>query len=190
MNALRVKQLTVANSLYFESGGSVITGSLAADIFTGLKVVDAGNNKYKMQVLRVGEQSWTDLPNSTFSRATTLTRSWSSGTVTVTASPQGETLEMGIKKGSATKSDAVWNGRDVSIPIYTNLNGGETWYATGASVQATYTQSKAGITLVRQKQNSEPSADGTLSKITSNGWYLLTVTAGGTEKTWKVQVDV
>lgn len=187
MNALRVKQLTVANSLYFESGGSTITGSLAADIFTGLRVADAGNNKYKLQALRVGAQSWTDLPNSTFSRAVaSWDQSWSSGTFTVTAQPQNQNCTTTIEAGTSS-----WDGRTVTIYINArNSNSPSQAVPTGKSVQATYTQPKNGITLTRQKQNSEPSADGTLSKITSNGWYLLTVTAGGTEKTWKVQVDV
>ena len=48
----------------------------------------------------------------TFSKATTLSDAWSSGTITVTASPQGETLVRTLSTGTAT-----WDGNTATVPI-------------------------------------------------------------------------
>ena len=50
----------------------------------------------------------------TFSRATTLGGAWSSGKLTVTASPQGETFERTLSQDS---SGATWSGSTVTVPV-------------------------------------------------------------------------
>lgn len=70
-----------------------------------------------------------------FSRATTLSRSWSGGEITVTAAPQGNTLRCAIF--DVVPSDITWNGNVASFPLYANLDGNETKYPTGKTLRIT-----------------------------------------------------
>ena len=57
--------------------------------------------------------------------STTLSSSWSGGKITVTASPQGETLERVLQAGAAT-----WNGTTATIPI-SSVYGSSGQYSEG-----------------------------------------------------------
>lgn len=59
------------------------------DAITELQITGPTNNVYKLQRKRFDETSWTDV--GSFSRATSLSGAWSGNTITVTASPQGDT---------------------------------------------------------------------------------------------------
>jgi len=108
---VNVKKLTLTNNGYIVlptgDGSLSITGATAVDIIRGIKVVSSGNG-YKLQAITYGDASWHDLPNSSFSRATSLSGAWSSGKYTVTASPQGNTdstiLRYASPSGSVSKS--------------------------------------------------------------------------------------
>ena len=71
-----------------------------------------------------------------FSRATSLSRRWASGTVTVTASPQDEKLKMSIKQ-NGNNSDTTWDGLTGKVKVYTNLDDGESWHDTEARLTVT-----------------------------------------------------
>ena len=62
----------------------------------------------------------------TFSKATTLSDAWSSGTLTVTASPQGETLVRTLASGTPT-----WSGYIATVPI------NATWGSSGQYSEST-----------------------------------------------------
>ena len=68
----------------------------------------------------------------TFSKATTLSGTWSSGTFSVSASPQGNSISTGLF--SVASGDISWSGNTASFPVYANLNGGETKYNTGKTL--------------------------------------------------------
>ena len=70
----------------------------------------------------------------TFSKATTLTGGWSSGTFTVNASPQGESYSTTITQGTTSWSA---DGLTATIPIVaTDSGSGGQSYSTGRSVYA------------------------------------------------------
>lgn len=68
----------------------------------------------------------------TFSKATTLSGAWSSGTFTVNASPQTATCTTTLMQGNAS-----WSGKTVTISINASVNGGAA-KGTGKTVSATY----------------------------------------------------
>ena len=72
-------------------------------------------------------------PSITFSKATTLRGSWSSGVFTVTATG-GESIFTSLTGGAGT-----WSGKTVTIPIYATIGTSATAYNTGKTVSATYT---------------------------------------------------
>ena len=75
----------------------------------------------------------------TFSRATALTDAWSSGTLTVTASPQGETLIRTLVEGTKENEDgtAYTTGGIYYVPIKSQWTSGGSTYseATGKRVK-------------------------------------------------------
>jgi len=72
---------------------ATITTTKAQNLVTDLQITQSGNT-YTLQKKTVQTDSWADI--GSFSRATTLTGAWSSGTLTVTASPQGTTFTQSI----------------------------------------------------------------------------------------------
>ena len=120
----------------------------------------------------------------TFNKATTLSGAWSSGKYTVTASPQGNTISTFVEGGSES-----WSGGIATIPIrYTN-NGGQSYYNTGASCYAHV--NKSDISASRGNRSaSAMSCDATLTSITQNGYYLITVSVHGVSKTYRIYANV
>ena len=107
---------------------------------------------------------------------TTLSRTWSGGTVTVTASPQGKNLKMGIY--DLRSGDITWNGNKASLKVYTNLDGNEQYYDTGKV-----------LTVDAQSIYNKGKTDGsktTLSRAWSNG--TITVTASPQGNTLKCSI--
>ena len=138
LNLVTAKKLSLnsGGTITFAGNNTVLTESNTPDIITGLKVVESGNG-YKLQALRVGNANWTDLPNSSFSRATTLGGTWSGSVLTVKASPQNENFNIGFgsygshkvdleitTNGNAARSQTA-NAIDVPIKL-SSLNSGQT----------------------------------------------------------------
>lgn len=71
----------------------------------------------------------------TFSKATTLSGAWDSGTLTVSASPQGNQIRFTLF--DLTSQDVVWNGNTGIITVWANVNDGETKYDTGKRLRVT-----------------------------------------------------
>ena len=90
-------------------------------------------------------------PSMTFSKATTLSGDWSSGSgiFKVTASPQGNTKKTQLF--DLTNGDISWNGNVATCSVYANIDDGETKYDTGKrlTVNATgrYNAGRAAVTL-------------------------------------------
>lgn len=95
--------------------------------------IEQNGNIYKLQK-RTWLSDWVDAGVS-FSRATSLSGTWSGGTFTVNATPQGNTLSAQLF--DLTSSDVTWQGRTGTIKVYANLNGGETKYDTGKRLSVT-----------------------------------------------------
>lgn len=119
-------QVNSGGTLKFSPGtgtGTTIslTHAIAAGLITAVQIDGPTNNTYKLQYKSVGNDSWADA--GTFSRATTLSGAWSSGTYTVTASPQGDTISTTPSmqlNGSNQDNFSVELLTDESTPAVTN----------------------------------------------------------------------
>lgn len=109
-------------SLTSERGGvsvnSVVTtsltvGGVACDVQNGVRnvrVLHSGNT-YTLQKQGFDFQ-WSNVDGGNFSRATTLSGSWSGGILTVNAAPQGQRITSNIYQGTAS-----WEGNTALVPI-------------------------------------------------------------------------
>ena len=143
-------------------------------------------NSYILQRQRFNDKGWVDV--GTFSRAVaSWDQSWSGGNFTAKAQPQGQSCWTAITKGSAS-----WSGRTVTIPILAyNSNSPGTAVNTGYSASETFTAAKSDISASRGNWSPTPqTSDDTLTSITQNGYYLITVNACGAAKTFRVYVNV
>ena len=120
----------------------VVVGQTQSDVATHVYVsgcpydlrITRSGDTYTLQQKRLGyEATWLDV--GSFSRATSLSGSWSGGVFSVTASPQGDTMQAGLF--DATSSDVTWSGLTGTVKVYANLNGGETKYDTGKTLRVT-----------------------------------------------------
>ena len=94
----------------FSSGQHGVSPLHPADFLTAVQVVGPTNNVYTLQYKKGFNTSWQNA--QTFSRATTLTGTWSSGVYTVNASPQGNQIATTIgKKGES------WSGNTCTVTI-------------------------------------------------------------------------
>ena len=96
----------------------------AAAIGSMIKSVDAKGNTLTLERF--------DGTKVNFSKATTLSGSWSSGVFTVTATG-GEKIFTSLTGGAGT-----WSGKTVTIPIYATIGTSGAVYNTGKTVEATY----------------------------------------------------
>lgn len=124
----------VAQNIYFSTPGSGGTpGSWSLKNFIKeVQISGPSSNTYKLQYKKYGDESWTDA--GSFSRATSLSGAWSSGTFTVTASPQGNTCyatAYAELNGTPTKVSG-WQAL-LSVPyiIKSYVNGSENPTSTG-----------------------------------------------------------
>ena len=131
---------------------------------------------YTLKRKRISDADYVTI--GTFSRATALTGAWSSGKLTVTASPQGTTFDRTLAQGTAYAS-----GTNVVVPINATYgNSGQYSESTGWTVSASanlvyshsvnMTRYRAGVT--------EQILVGKLYRRESNGTY----TALGTDTTY------
>ena len=110
----------------FEQGG--VTCYVPNAVWN-LQITQSGNT-YKLQRKRFNDDAWVDV--GSFSRATSLSGSWSGGIVTISASPQGNSWYSAIK--SLAAGDITWNGNIASFDVKAYNNGSETAINTGRSM--------------------------------------------------------
>lgn len=92
--------------------------------------ISLSGNTYTLQYKKWDDTNWQSA--GTFSRATTLSGAWSSGKITVNASPQGSSWYSELK--SVANADLSWSGTTVSFPVYAYNNGSETAVSTGKTM--------------------------------------------------------
>ena len=112
--AVRVGNTLLANLTLLGTGSD--TALDIPNAYTAIKVVSDGNNGYKLQGKTVTNDSWADIPNTSFSRATTLSGAWSGDVYTITASPQGNTFTATLAKGAVTTAPTI------ATPVTLTLN--------------------------------------------------------------------
>ena len=81
-----------------------------ANAIADLKIERSGNT-YTLKKTSFTDAGWKDV--GTFSRATTLTGSWSSGTLTIKAAPQDQKFTSTLYTGVTS-----WSGNLATVPIY------------------------------------------------------------------------
>ena len=127
-----------ANNIYFigSDGQGHQTNTTLKDAIKSLQITLSGNT-YTLQKKSYNDADWANV--GTFSRATALTDAWSSGTLTVTASPQGETLIRTLVEGTKENEDgtAYTTGGIYYVPIKSQWESGGTTYseATGKRIK-------------------------------------------------------
>lgn len=119
----------VATGFYLEQGsGSDSTQTSLASAIRELQIVESSNGKgYTLQKKNFTDASWKTV--GSFETATTLTRTWDSGTVTVLASPQNQRLTMSIQP--LRNSDITWSGNRAMASVHADLNGNGAYNDTG-----------------------------------------------------------
>ena len=145
-----------------------------------LQIVQDGNT-YKLQRQRFNDNGWTDV--GSFSRATSLSGSWSSGVLTVTASPQGNTYTDAMQGGSESWSEGL-----CTIPIQHSTNGGSSWYGVGASAYAHVYKSDISIPTSWSSSSSDPGGDVQVSLNKNYTYHKCTVNVHGRTKTIRVKL--
>ena len=172
---VNVKRLN-ANVITITPGGGAAVGVQTA--YYKSKLTQTGNT-YHLELEKFNGQK----DEYSFSRATTLSGSWSGGKYTVEASPQGNSLSTFVEGGTES-----WSGGVGTIPIrYTN--NGSSYYPTGAYAYAHV--NKGDISASRgNRQTTQPSADAVLTTVVANGYYVITVNVHGESKTFRLWVDV
>jgi hypothetical protein len=99
-----IQRLYVDANIYGPNGLSMYTNGLWNVTLSG-----PVNNVYTLKQMTL---DGTETTIGTFSRATSLSGEWSSGTITVTASPQGTTFIETLSTGETT-----WSGNTATVPI-------------------------------------------------------------------------
>ena len=96
-----------------------------SDVETAINSLEVrrDGNEYRIWGTRFNGQT---IMSAAFSRATTLSGAWSSGALTVTASPQGNTYRTGLGVASG---QAYRDGDQLKVPVYASIPGGSV--ATG-----------------------------------------------------------
>lgn len=161
----------------FSQGG--VSCYLPNAIWT-LQIVADGNN-YKLQRQRFNDGGWVDV--GSFSRATSLSGSWSSGVLTVTASPQGNTYGDAVQGGSESWANGV-----CTIPIEHSTNGGASWYGVGASAYAHVYASDISIPTSWSSSSSDPGGDVLVNLNKNYTYHKCTVNVHGRTKTIRVKL--
>ena len=172
---VNVKRLNANVITITPNGGSAVGVQTA---YYKSKLTQTGNT-YKLELEKFNGQK----DEYSFSRATTLSGSWSGGKYTVEASPQGNSLSTFVEGGTES-----WSGGVGTIPIrYTN--NGSSYYPTGAYAYAHVNKGDIGATR-GNRQTTQPSADAVLTTVVANGYYVITVNVHGQSKTFRLWVDV
>ena len=119
----------------------------------------------------------------TFSKATSLSGSWSSGVLTVTASPQGSTYGDAVQGGTES-----WDTGVCTIPIEHSTNGGVSWYGVGASAYAHVYASDISIPTSWSASSNDPGADVQVSLNKNYTYHKCTINVHGRTKTLRVKL--
>ena len=197
----RIATIPVLNTRSLSATGTIsCSGYVYGDNFVIGSSSGGAGNKYvsnaieQLQFVTSGTTVWlqkkdfadTNWVNvGSFERATALSGAWSGRKITVSANASNVPDLV-----NEIRAESSWSGRTVTVKVYAYTATGQLIGDTGCSATETYNLPKTAITLTRQKRTYEPTTDGILSAITSNGWYELEVTAAGVSKTWRVEVNV
>ena len=128
LNNVDMKGATVYGNLYIRNGSG--NQQNVSGAIWDLWLSQSGNT-YTLKRKRINETDWVNI--GSFSRATTLTGAWSSGRLTVRASPQENSWYSDLK--SIAAGDISWasgsSGKTGTVTIKAYNNGSESPVSTG-----------------------------------------------------------
>ena len=174
---LQVRTLTATGEIYV--GNSAGQSTSVRSMYASVEKKEVGNN-ITLKFTRLNGKSYAS-DSVTFSKATTLSSSWSSGVQTVTASPQGKTLQTYVDGG-----DEDWSNGNCTIPIRYSTNGGASFYGTGAYAYAHVTKSDISIPTSWSSSSGDPGADVKVSLNANYKYHKCTINVHGMTKTLRV----
>ena len=131
------KSLSAQRFSLYDSPGEGTTSVNVASTALRTAALNLVDNTYYLHLYAIdGTECVSTRDNAmSFSRATTLSGEWGSGTLTVRASPQGNNMTFGIF--DLTNQDISWSDRTATLTVYANVDGGETKYDTGKRLTVT-----------------------------------------------------
>ena len=171
-------QAIIADSVSVKVASNKYAGfaGLYNNAIKNIRVSGPTNNEYKLQAQYFLNDGWYDLPNSTFSRATTLSGAWSgsssnsSATVTVTASPQGNSESYTVYLDPDDDSD----DNIFHVELYKNSVSSSN-YLMGKSVYLTLSASSKLVYARWGSRNGTAYANIDVSEVYRNGVNSVTV---------------
>jgi hypothetical protein len=140
---------------------------------------DSGTKEYTLKRRRINESSYEIV--GTFSRATSLSGDWSSGILTVTASPQNTKYKDALQSGNKS-----WANGLCTIPIQHSSDGGYHFYDTGFSAYASVNKSDISIPLAWSVAVTDPDADVKVNLNKNYPYHKCTINVHGQTKTLRV----
>ena len=153
-------EIQVGTLKFRSSSGSGYSYSDLKSLFvTSVEVSGPTNNVY---TLKYHTADGTEKSGGTFSRATTLSGTWSGGIFTVNASPQESTTNTGIM--DVPNADVTWNGNVASFPVKANRDGGEVVYNTGKTLTINASGRDAASGVAAGRHGSGYSWDFTITR--------------------------
>ena len=176
---LQVRTLTATGEIYV--GNSSGRSTSVRSMYNSVEKKESGG-KITLKFTRLNGQSYAS-DSVTFSTATTLTGAWSSGVLTVTASPQGKTYVTAVDGG-----DEDWSSGLCSVPIRYSTNGGASWYGTGAYAHAHVKKGDISIPTIWSSSSGDPGADVQVSLNGNYKYHKCTINVHGMTKTLRVSI--
>lgn len=137
LNYVATKSLSAKYFYLYDSPAEATTSVNVASTALRTAALTLVGNTYYLHLYAIdGTECVSTRENAmSFSRATALSGVWNSGTLTVSASPQGNSIRFGIF--DLTSQDISWSGRTATLTVYANVDGGETKYDTGKRLTVT-----------------------------------------------------
>jgi phage minor structural protein len=171
----------MAPSYYYGGSGNALSLASAVRL---MQIVRNGDT-YTLQKMDFDDTTWIDV--GSFSRATSLSGEWSSGTLTVTATPQGTEFKRTLAQGTVS-----WDGRLATVPIKALFgSSGQYEESTGWNVTIDGSGAYPSSMTLNQKTNSSGAKQFTAyylngSTYVSMGqayWYSSNTNLNVTSKT-------
>lgn len=193
IDTLNAKNINVAGTVEAKSGDFnqylAVGGTNLANAFVGVDITTSGNN-----IILTFTDAHDDEHPVTFSRATSLSGVWSSGKLTVTASPQNEKFERTLQAGNPS-----WSGGLCTIPINA-VWGSSGQYSESTNLNVYANINKSDIDLVRDgfvPAGQDPHIPDGAVQVANNfglpmnnyGYYKFHINVNGQRKDYYFTVD-
>ncbi len=127
-----------------------LTANNMKNAVTALQITQSGDTYTLQKKTIYNSANWTDVGN--FSRATTLTGTWSGGVFSVTAAPQNATKTTRIYQSNVSGYETTWSGNTASVPICYGDDAqhpAKTGYTVTVDASARYTAGQNSVSVTK-----------------------------------------